>query len=82
VLADKLREEFVRNALAIRGKDRNLFTQDQNVAYCDERTWPFHVQSNISVLTHQRKNEKNVPVVVLSDDIITARYTRRRGKLN
>jgi hypothetical protein len=39
MFADKLGEEFVRNVLAIWGKYLYLTTQDQDVAYRDERTW-------------------------------------------
>jgi hypothetical protein len=42
MFADELCEEFVRHALAIWGKYLYLFTQDKDIAYRDERTWPVH----------------------------------------
>ena len=49
MLADKLGEEFVRNVLAIWREYLYLFAEDQDVAYRDERTWPFLV---LDVSTH------------------------------
>jgi hypothetical protein len=39
MFADELGEEFVRDTLAIWGMYLYLTTQDQDIAYRDERTW-------------------------------------------
>lgn len=39
MFADELGEGFVRDALAISGKYLYLSTQDEDIAYRDERTW-------------------------------------------
>ena len=81
MFANELGEEFVRNASAIGGEYLYLFAEDENIAYRDERTWPF-VTLDVSMCDSLEIRWKSAPVVVLCDDVVLASDTGGRGKVD
>jgi hypothetical protein len=76
MFTDELGEEFVRNALSICGEYLYLSTEDQDIAYRDERTWS--VPSSYTLVhCYEVVVADNAPVVVLGDDIVCTRFSRR-----
>ena len=82
MFTNKFGEEFVRDDLAISGKYLYLPTQDQDIAYCDERTWSVPASYTSGHACNEPGNGvvvgENGPVVVLRDDIVCTRFSRRR----